>query len=100
MAQRTGTTPVPARATSRTQAGPDENHSTGDGDGPGGGLRAELRRREVEIILEALRAAAWNQTEAARRLGLPRRTLVYKLRALGIGKAYGARDDNGVGKPP
>jgi DNA-binding NtrC family response regulator len=53
-------------------------------------LRARLRRHEVELIIEALRQARWNQTEAARLLGLPRRTLVHKLKALGIAKlGYG-----------
>jgi len=57
------------------------------------GLRATLRRLETELILDALREAGWNQTKAARRLGLPRRTLVHKLRKLGIAKlGYGKRD--------
>jgi DNA-binding NtrC family response regulator len=56
-------------------------------------LRERLRRHEAELILQALREAGWNQTEAARRLKLPRRTLVYKLKTLGIAKlGYGARD--------
>jgi len=55
-----------------------------DEDDDGEGLREQLRRHEAEIILRALRRAGWNQTEAARCLKLPRRTLVYKLRALGI----------------
>ena len=55
------------------------------------GLRERLRRHEAELILEALRLAGWNQTEAARRLKLPRRTLVYKPKTLGIAKlGYGA----------
>ena len=56
------------------------------------GLRERLRRHEAELILQALREAGWNQTEAARRLKLPRRTLVYKLKTLGIAKlGYGTR---------
>jgi len=54
-------------------------------------LRELLRQHEAKLILEALRQARWNQSEAARRLRLPRRTLVYKLKALGIAKlGYGA----------
>jgi two-component system, NtrC family, response regulator AtoC len=57
------------------------------------GLRERLKRHEADLIVEALRQAGWNQTEAARRLKLPRRTLVYKLRALGIAKlGYGPAD--------
>ena len=56
-------------------------------------LRARLRRHEVELIIEALRQARWNQTVAARLLGLPRRTLVHKLKVLGIAKlGYGERE--------
>ena len=57
------------------------------------GLRERLLRHEAELILQALREAGWNQSEAARRLKLPRRTLVYKLKTLGIAKlGYGAPD--------
>ncbi|MGE0784723.1 MAG: sigma 54-interacting transcriptional regulator [Sandaracinaceae bacterium] len=43
-------------------------------------LRARLDRYEREAIEQALRACGGNQTEAAKQLGLPRRTLVDKLR--------------------
>src|SRR4029079_17869336 len=49
-----------------------------------GDLRARLQRYEMQIILDALRATRWNQTEAARQLGMPLRTLVHKISALGI----------------
>jgi transcriptional regulator with PAS, ATPase and Fis domain len=54
--------------------------------GAEGDLRASLLRYEADLIVGALRDAGWNQTEAARRLGVPLRTLVHKLKALGIRK--------------
>ncbi|WP_437573777.1 sigma 54-interacting transcriptional regulator [Sorangium sp. So ce887] len=47
-------------------------------------LKARLQRCEAELIVQALRKAGGSQTEAARALGMPLRTLVYKLKALGI----------------
>jgi two-component system, NtrC family, response regulator AtoC len=43
-------------------------------------FRDRVRMFEVELILDALRASDWNQTEAARRLRIPLRTLVHKIR--------------------
>jgi len=53
-----------------------------------GDLRSRLTRFETEVIVAELRKADGNQTEAARRLGLPLRTLVHKIKALGIKKLY------------
>ena len=47
--------------------------------GAAGDVRATVKDFERERILEALRAADGNRTRAAEILGLPRRTLVYKL---------------------
>jgi hypothetical protein len=69
-------------------------------DDDGGGLREQLRRHEAEIILRALRRAGWNQTEAARYLKVPRRTLVYKLRALGITRLGYATSDAAAAPVP
>ncbi|MDC3959758.1 sigma 54-interacting transcriptional regulator [Polyangium jinanense] len=58
-------------------------------------LRERVQRYESELIQEALRQAGGNQTEAARRLRMPLRTLVHKLKALGIRRrdaAPGERD--------
>jgi DNA-binding NtrC family response regulator len=49
-----------------------------------GGLRAPLEDHEREIVLDALRRARQNRTETARLLGIPRSTLIYKLRRWGI----------------
>jgi len=54
---------------------------------PDGGdvdLKQELQRYETELILGALRAAGGDRTGAAERLGLPVRTLAYKMKQLGI----------------
>jgi transcriptional regulator with GAF, ATPase, and Fis domain len=49
-----------------------------------GGLRAQLERFEIDVILAALREANGSQLEAARRLELPLRTLQHKISRLGI----------------
>jgi two-component system response regulator FlrC len=42
-------------------------------------LHDDLKRREYELILEALRAQDGNRTATARQLGISPRTLRYKL---------------------
>ncbi len=54
--------------------------------GPDFDLKAELQRAEVELIVSALGQVGWNQTHAARLLNIPRRTLVHKMKVLGIHK--------------
>jgi len=49
-------------------------------------LKLKLQRYESQLILDALRATRWNQTEAARTLGMPLRTLVHKIKVLDIKK--------------
>jgi DNA-binding NtrC family response regulator len=57
-------------------------------------LQRELDRHEAELILAALRATGWSRVEAARRLGLPVRTLARKLQAHGIRRiGYQSGDD-------
>jgi formate hydrogenlyase transcriptional activator len=63
--------------------------------GPGAGrpkqaAPATLEQAEREHILEALRATDWTlggSEGAAARLGIPRTTLIYKMRRLGIKRA-------------
>ncbi len=50
-------------------------------------MRATVRDFERERIVAALRESGGNRTRAAELLGLPRRTLVYKLSKLGITEA-------------
>ncbi|MGE0790500.1 MAG: sigma 54-interacting transcriptional regulator [Sandaracinaceae bacterium] len=47
-------------------------------------FKDRVRSYETKLILDALRRTDGNQTEAARLLRIPVRTLVYKLRAFGI----------------
>ncbi|MEM9694198.1 MAG: sigma 54-interacting transcriptional regulator [Myxococcota bacterium] len=47
-------------------------------------LREVLRTQEIALIKRALEATGGNQTEAAQRLSIPRRTLSHRLKALGI----------------
>jgi DNA-binding NtrC family response regulator len=54
-----------------------------------GDLRARLQAYEIQIIAETLRATGGNQSEAARRLGIPIRTLSNKVKALGLKKPEG-----------
>ena len=49
-------------------------------------LRAQLQDHESRSILETLQAVGWNQSEAARRLGIPIRTLANKVKARGLKK--------------
>jgi len=50
--------------------------------------REHLRKYETELILRALHKANGNQTEAARALKLPLRTLVHKIQTYGIKKKF------------
>ena len=47
-----------------------------------------LRKYEAELILKALHKHGGNQTEAAKALGLPLRTLVHKIQTYGIKKKF------------
>jgi transcriptional regulator with GAF, ATPase, and Fis domain len=50
----------------------------------GPGMRAKVRETERREIEAALVGSGWNVTEAARRMELPRRTLVYKIHRYGL----------------
>lgn len=53
-------------------------------------LRKQVQAFEAQLIMRTLERCSWNQTEAARRLNVPRRTLVYKMRQLGIRRTAAA----------
>jgi len=57
--------------------GPQDNDSTLN-------LRERLERVERNLLLDGLRKNAGNQSQTARELGLPRRTLLYRMERLGI----------------
>ena len=45
---------------------------------------SSLEEEERRTILDALKASRWNKTEAAKRLGIPRRTFYRRLRKFGL----------------
>jgi two-component system, NtrC family, response regulator AtoC len=51
-----------------------------------GDFRTRLERLEADLLRDALEHAGWNQTETARQLSMPLRTLTYKIKVLGIKK--------------
>ena len=57
---------------------------------PGGSAdyRERVRKFETELIIRALHKANGNQTEAAKALNLPLRTLVHKIQTYGIKKKF------------
>lgn len=56
-------------------------------------LRGALAEAEREMLLAALQEAGWNLSQAARTLGIPRQTLQYRLKTLGLKRSE-------VGKAP
>jgi DNA-binding NtrC family response regulator len=52
--------------------------------GPTEDLRDAMRLAERELLLEALGRTRWNVTATAQRLGMPRRTVVYRMARLGL----------------
>jgi DNA-binding NtrC family response regulator len=59
----------------------------------GADLQAEMKSLERTRILEALERCDGNQSEAARQLGMPRRTLVSRLSALGLTRRRARGDE-------
>jgi DNA-binding NtrC family response regulator len=57
-----------------------------------GTFRAQVANYEAGLLLEALEACDWNRVTAAHRLGLPLRTLTWKLHR------YGLAEQNGAGR--
>ncbi len=68
-------------------APPSSGQSEGLDEDQAVGLRGRLRQYETKLILAALRATGGNQTHAARRLDVPLRTFIHKMKNLGISKA-------------
>jgi hypothetical protein len=54
------------------------------------GVRARIREAERREIEAALHGSGWNVAEAARRMELPRRTLVYRMARLGLRRPRGS----------
>jgi two-component system response regulator AtoC len=75
---------VPLRA-EKTRAASSPPSSSSDQSQPQN-LQAEIKALERTRILEALERCGGNQSEAARQLGIPRRTLVSRLTELGLNR--------------
>jgi DNA-binding NtrC family response regulator len=77
------------RGGSRALASPEPPDEPAEqpGDEPGD-YKEHVRRYEAELILRALHKHNGNQTEAARALNLPLRTLVHKIQTYGIKKKF------------
>ncbi len=85
---RTGTT-----HTGRVPIGTDPEPAGAAAPEPIADLKAEVARYEAALILRALEDCDGDRTRAAEQLGLPVRTLAYKMKAHGIRKATYDRDD-------
>ncbi len=73
-----------ARAAVRDEVGSDALPSRLSAAGPRSNLRGALKDAERDLLLEALARTRWNVSAAAVRLGLPRRTVVYRMARLGL----------------
>lgn len=73
-----------ARAAVRDEVGRDALPEALVQGGPTESLKGALRATERELMLEALSRTRWNVSAAAVRLGLPRRTVVYRMKKLGL----------------
>lgn len=73
-----------ARAAVRDEVGSDALPTRLSLAGPKSNLRGALKEAERDLLLEALARTRWNVTAAATRLGLPRRTVVYRMARLGL----------------
>jgi len=72
------------RAAVRDEIGSDALPTRLSAAGPRSNLRGALKEAERDLLLEALARTRWNVTAAATRLGLPRRTVVYRMARLGL----------------
>ncbi len=84
---------LPERVRSAKQGDPDTEdlakeskpgEASPDDGGEAADFKSQMQQAEVQIIVNALERTAWNQTEAAHRLQMPLRTLVHKIKKLGI----------------
>ncbi len=63
-------------------------------------LRAQLKQTERIMLEHTLAATKWNVTEAAKRLGLPRRTVVYRMARLGMKRPPRGMGERRMRRPP
>jgi transcriptional regulator with GAF, ATPase, and Fis domain len=55
----------------------------GEGEDPAG-VRGRVNGYEARILREVLEASGWSRKAAAKRLGMPVRTLSYRMKRLGL----------------
>ena len=72
---------APAEQASAAPQSPGAVASAGSGEAELEDFKTKMNRLEAEVLLEALSACGGNQTQAARRLQMPLRTLVHKIKA-------------------
>ena len=82
--EKIGRAPQPDATPSEVQNDDDDREVDLDG----GDFRTRVQAFELRLILDGLKRARGNQSEAARVLGMPLRTLVHKIRAYGITRSY------------
>ncbi len=70
----------------RVQDLPAEIQGGGGGSAAASGLTGDLERMEKNAILAAMNESGWNQSRAARVLGVGRTALQYKMKKYGIQK--------------
>ncbi|XXT20082.1 sigma 54-interacting transcriptional regulator [Sorangium sp. So ce429] len=69
-------------ARSAAPSAPEENRAEA-----GGPARGKVQQYEATLLYDTLEAAGWSRAEAARRLGMPVRTLSYRMKVLGVKRA-------------
>lgn len=73
-----------AKASVRDEVGRDAMPARLSAEAPADDFRGALQSAERELLLEALSRSRWNVTAAATRMGVPRRTVVYRMAKLGL----------------
>ncbi len=73
-----------AKASVRDEVGRDALPLRLSAEAPADDYRGALHSAERDLLLEALARTRWNVTAAATRLGMPRRTVVYRMAKLGL----------------
>ncbi len=81
------TAPAPAASSPSSSSSPTRP-------GQPSNLQAEMKALERQKIIEALESCRGNQSEAARLLGMPRRTLVSRLSEMGLTRRQTPDDEN------
>ena len=82
---------TPQDLSERVRRGPSSGQNVSAAEEPeeaGLSIKERLQRYEARLLLDALEANSWNQTRTAEALDMPLRTLVHKIKKLGLQKRY------------